>query len=106
VVENTVTPRSPSTATLRIAAVNTMFDQQQLGASPGTIAIAIDNRDEGVPHNFAVYRSEDDLAEPLAATDIESGPVTQEVTFDLKAGEYFFQCDVHPATMRGTLIVE
>jgi len=35
--------------------------------------------------------------------EAEAGPT--ELTLDLKPGTYFFQCDVHPATMLGTLIV-
>jgi plastocyanin len=101
----TIIPTVPST-TLRVVAVDTTFDQSTITAVAGSISIEIDNRDAGVPHNFAVYPSREDPSDPLGTTAIESGPVKQELTLSLEAGDYYFQCDVHPATMNGTLTVE
>ena len=36
---------------------------------------------------------------------IQAGPVKQELKIDVPAGSYFFQCDVHPTTMKGALNV-
>ena len=39
------------------------------------------------------------------ATDVAAGPIKQTLDLDLKAGDYYFQCVVHPTTMFGTLAV-
>ncbi len=86
------------------AAVNG-FDRTALAAGAGeAVVVCFENRDLGVPHNFAVYREEG--GEQLGATPIEVGPVTQVLQLSaLSPGSYFFRCDVHPQTMTGTLTV-
>jgi plastocyanin len=57
-----------------------------------------------VPHNIDVYIEQG--GESLATTDILPGPLEDPLDVDpLDAGEYYFQCDVHPTTMFGTLAV-
>lgn len=66
--------------------------------------IAFDNQDAGVQHNIAIY-TDDTAAENLFRGDIVTGPDQIDYTVPgLDAGEYFFQCDVHP-TMTGTVSV-
>lgn len=91
---------------LEISAVNIMFTRDRMQADAGTITIVFENNDAGIPHNFAIYPSSDELNNPIAKTDIEAGEVTQRLTVDLEPGEYFYQCDVHPTLMTGALIVE
>ena len=90
-----------------IVGENILFDKDTLEASAGeSFTIVFDNRDAGTPHNIAIF-TDDTASEVIAATDIESGPIVQELDVDaLDAGEYFFRCDVHPTTMIGTLIVQ
>lgn len=107
----TATPQGTATSgggggsTISIAAVNILFDKTKLTASAGTVKIEFDNKDGGIPHNINVFDGKDASAKSLGATAIEAGPVKQELTLDLKAGSYFYQCDVHPTTMIGTLTV-
>ena len=60
-------------------------------------------------HNWALFQSEEAVAEgedPIAATDLDAGPITQVLDFGpLTDGEYYYQCDAHPGTMFGNLIV-
>lgn len=63
------------------------------------VAVTFEN-DERLPHNFAVR----DGGDELFGTEIESGPVTQELTINLPAGRYTFVCVVHPGTMAGELV--
>jgi plastocyanin len=105
------TPVSQGTAgagggsTVNIAASNLLFDKSKLTASAGTVKIELDNKDGGIPHNIDVFEGKDATGKSLGKTDIVAGPTKQMLTLDLKPGTYYFQCDVHLATMSGTLTV-
>jgi plastocyanin len=99
------TPAAGGT-TITIAGVGSQFDVEEVQAAAGPVTIEFDNRDAGVIHNFHVYRGEDSDGESVAETELETGPVTQTVTFDAEPGTYYYVCDVHPTTMEGTLTVE
>jgi plastocyanin len=63
------------------------------------------NDDNATQHNIAIYPSADDLANPLFRGDLLTGPGETDYAVDpLKAGTYYFQCDVH-TTMNGTVNV-
>ena len=108
-VEDETPAAGEATAEIKMIPVN-QFDKAELTIAADTeVTITAENVDEGVPHNFAVYASREDAeggGEPLAETELESGPFTDTATLNLSAGEYFFWCSVHPTQMVGTLIVE
>lgn len=65
--------------------------------------LTFDNRDT-VPHNIAIY-TDNSLSEALFQGEIVTGPATAQYEIPPSpAGEYYFQCDVHP-TMNGTVTV-
>lgn len=82
------------------------FDQTTLQATAGAIRITFDNKDSGIPHNIHVFDGKDSSAPSLGATSPAAGPIKQELTLNLSPGEYYFQCDVHPTTMKGTITVQ
>ncbi|HET6614976.1 MAG TPA: plastocyanin/azurin family copper-binding protein [Dehalococcoidia bacterium] len=90
---------------LQIAGVGSTFDVEDLTASAGAVTIEFDNRDAGVVHNLHVFKGTSAQGESVDATDIEVGPVQQTLELDLEAGDYYYQCDAHPTTMKGTLTV-
>ena len=103
------TPSGPTTD-IMIMAKNVKFDLTDITVAAGaTIKLTVHNEDNGVPHNWALYKSKSAAAAgeaPITTTPLENGPVTQELVFAAPAaGEYYFRCDVHPATMAGTFIV-
>ena len=75
----------------------------------GAVVVRMDNQDDLLPHNFAVY-TDDTASEQLAPTSIGricTGPCEDDVQFELpEPGSYFFRCDVHPTIMTGEFIVE
>jgi plastocyanin len=88
----------------------TSFDIDELAAPAGEpFTVTFDNRDTGIPHNWALYASEDDADDTdkaIAATEIETAPDVQSVVVPaLDPGEYYFQCDLHP-NMNGTLTAQ
>lgn len=86
------------------------FDTSEITLVAGEEAtVSLDNRDTA-PHNFAIYANEADgqsFTEPIFdGPDLPGGDST-EYTFPApEAGEYYFQCDLHPGSMNGRLIVE
>ena len=94
------------TTELALVASNLLFDKSELKAAPGAVTVTVDNKDGGVPHNFHVFKGGDASGESVGMTDLTVGPAKETVTLTLAKGEYFFQCDAHPATMSGKLEVE
>lgn len=91
---------------LQIVSLNTLFDPTELRATAGEITFEHDNQDGGLLHNVHVYKGTDATGESVGMTELEAGPSQQTLTLTLEAGEYFYVCDAHPATMTGELIVE
>jgi len=87
---------------LEISSSGTSFTTNCLVApAEEEFTVTYDNP-EPILHNFALYTEEG--GDVIGATDQQTGPVVQELPVEaLDAGEYYFQCDVHPTTMRGTL---
>jgi plastocyanin len=84
------------------------FVQTELTAVPsgGKVTIRFVNSDAGIQHNIRVFNGQDASAPPLFPGELVTGPATVEYTFDAPPpGSYFFHCDVHPTTMRGTLTI-
>ncbi len=96
-------PAGPTSLTL--VASNMLFDKAELKAAPGAVTITIDNQDTGIPHNLQVFKGSDNSGQSLAKTEVVTGPAKHSVTLELQKGTYFYQCDVHPTTMTGKLIV-
>jgi plastocyanin len=81
------------------------FAQKKLTAPTNKgLTICFDNQDAGVQHNVDVFDKQGGTS--LAKATIVTGPAQTTVdASSLKPGTYFFQCDVHPTTMTGSLSV-
>ena len=67
------------------------------------VTVTYDNQDDGVAHNLRIDVTGSDDPQTTTA----NGPDTQTISFAVAdAGRYTYICDVHPAAMRGTLVVE
>lgn len=84
-----------------ITAKDIAFDTAELQLPADTeVSLAFHNEDPSIPHNVAIYPD----AESTSSTDnalftgeIFPGVATQTYTIPpIPAGEYYFQCDVHP----------
>jgi plastocyanin len=92
---------------VRLIASDISFDTDEITLTVGAeTTVQLDNQDEGLPHNFAVYEDES-AATAIFQGETFEGPATTEYTFTAPdAGTYFFRCDVHPTQMIGTVVVE
>jgi mono/diheme cytochrome c family protein len=97
----------PASAVMNIIAAAISWNTPFLSGLPGVeLTVNVDNQDDGIAHNFALYDGPDSEAELIAATELENGPVEQTLTFGpLEPGEYYYNCEVHPAQMEGILTV-
>lgn len=85
------------------------FDPAMLEAPASTVVQVDYLNDSPVPHNINFFNGPDSSAESLGKTAVETGPgVTESVVFTTPAapGDYYFWCDVHGASMSGTLHVQ
>lgn len=93
---------------ITIVGENILFDKTAITANAtAPITITFDNKDAGVPHNIQFFNGNSNTAPSIGMTEIATGPVTQTLSLGtLKPGTYYYQCDVHPTTMYGTLTVK
>ncbi len=89
--------------TITITAKNVAFAEKTITLSAGAgNTIDFDNQ-EALPHNVSLY----DHDKALFTGEIFSGPSKKAYALPkLKAGTYDFRCDVHPATMKGSVVVK
>jgi plastocyanin len=67
------------------------------------ITLSFDNQDAGIQHNVAIFQGADASAPVVFRGELVTGVATVSYSVrPLKAGDYFFHCDVHP-TMQGTI---
>ena len=93
--------------TVELTAENIAFDKKTITVPSGAdVTVNFENRDSGVPHNFAVYDT-DAAKNVIFQGKIITGLAKTTYTFRApnKPGTYFFRCDVHPTQMTGQFIV-
>lgn len=100
---------TPATAVTLIGK-NIQWDLKQLYfVANQKVTVTVDNQDTalGAPHNFGLFtdpaRQANQIFKP--AKDVAPGQKVDYVVQPLKAGTYYFQCDIHPS-MNGTIIVK
>jgi plastocyanin len=90
---------------IQIGARDLAFTQPCMVANAGEAFTIHFVNGDAMPHNVAVYNDSSKSNEILRG-DIQNGQ--GEIDYDveaLEAGEYYFDCTVHPADMNGTLYV-
>jgi plastocyanin len=102
------TPASSQTIVIDLVAQQMAFDKSDITVPAGAqVTINFNNKDGGIPHNFAAY-TDQSAKTPIFIGKIISGPATATYTFTApaKPDTYFFRCDPHPTKMTGRLIVQ
>ena len=94
----------PADADVTVTAVDMAFDPGTVTVAAGeTFTIALVNED-AMPHNIAIYADSSKSEKLFEGEMVTDGTVVYDLPA-LDAGEYFFDCSLHP-NMTGTLVVE
>jgi mono/diheme cytochrome c family protein/plastocyanin len=82
---------------LTITAQGIAWSTDALYAVAGVpLKMTVDNKDNGTIHNWVLFQGEDETGPRVAETELEAGPVTQNLDFGpLDPGTYYYHCDVH-----------
>ena len=92
-------------ARVQLAAENITFEHDTITLAADTeVEIEFDNNDREVQHNITILGQ--DPTRPIFRGQLVTGVATVTYTFHAPAaGEYKFQCDIHPTQMKGTVKV-
>lgn len=90
---------------VQVTAENIAFGTDTITLTADTeVEIQFDNNDREVQHNITILGQ--DPTRPVFRGQIVTGVATATYTFHAPPpGEYRFQCDIHPAQMKGTVRV-
>ena len=87
-----------------LEADNLEFDKESLDFPASSEVVLVFENHEAIPHNFSLYESKG--GEALFEGEILNAEGEIEYEFETPpGGEYYFQCDVHPDQMNGTVNV-
>jgi len=95
-----------STGPIQLGAANTAFAKSQIDIAAKTPTKVILKNADSAPHNFDIISGPPPYAKPAEQPQLAQPGAS--VTYDipgLPAGQYQFQCDIHPGNMKGTLTV-
>lgn len=90
---------------LVVVAKDERFEPTQLQAPAGSVSVELDNRDEAILHNIRFYKGTSADGTLVRKSDIKRGIRSDTLKLKLDEGTYFYDCEVHPASMTGTLKV-
>ena len=95
----------PEGTSLEVTAQGIAFDTNCLAAPADQPFEILFNNEDPDSHNVAIY-TDVSVTETLFKGEIFPGPDDRTYRVDpIPAGDYFFQCDVHPSQMTGTFVV-
>jgi plastocyanin len=94
--------------TINLTAQNTAFNMSTITVPVGAkVTVNFSNKDNGMPHNFAVY-TDSSASNAIFKGQTITGIANTTYNFNApdKAGTYYFRCDIHPTLMTGQFIVQ
>jgi cytochrome c oxidase subunit 2 len=106
---------NPKGTSIQLVAKNTSWNTNCIAVPKGQpFTVQIANEDEGVDHNFAIWKSLQDAIGGKKGQLFQTGkfPGVATKTFNvtqttsLPPGHYYFQCNVHGVAMAGAFIVK
>lgn len=101
----TPTP-TPTSVTIDLVAQGMIFNKSTIAVPAGASVTMNFNNQDSVPHNFALYTDSSAATLIFRGQVITNDTIVYTFTAPSTPGNYFFRCDVHPASMTGTFKVE
>lgn len=94
----------PTDADATVTSADMAFETETITVAAGeAFTVALINQDS-MPHNIAIYADSSKSEKLFEGEMVTDGTIVYDIEA-LDAGEYFFDCSLHPE-MTGTLIVE
>ena len=91
---------------ITLSAKDLKFSAPCLVANAGEAFTIHFENNEAIPHDVAVYTDDSKANEIMRGAPITGPEATTDYEVEaLDAGEYYFDCTIHPADMNGTLYV-
>lgn len=98
--------RADADGVITLSADQLAFSAPCMLASAGVAFVFRFTNDEAEPHNVAIYTDRSKETSITVGDTITGPDKTVDYPVDaLAAGDYYFDCSVHPAMMRGALYV-
>jgi len=98
--------RADADGVIAISADQLAFSAPCMVAPAGAAFVVRFTNDESEPHNVAIYKDRSKETSITVGDTITGPDKTIEYPVDaLAAGDYYFDCSVHPTMMRGALYV-
>lgn len=88
-----------------LSASGVAFNTDELDFVAGKETVLPFNNEDSVAHNFSIYEDESASKDLFKGAEVPPGSSTDYNIPALKAGNYYFHCDIHPA-MNGTVVVK
>jgi plastocyanin len=102
----TACARADADGVIAISADRLAFSAPCMVAPAGVAFVVRFTNDEPEPHNVAIYTDRSKETSITVGDTITGADKTVDYPVDaLAAGDYYFDCSVHPAMMRGALYV-
>ena len=103
--DNAASGGAPRTTATIVATDNTFDTTKFTVPADQPVTVTLQNKGQAI-HNWRVLTVKDAAGKDIA-TQLLPGGQSETITFTLAAsGTYAFQCDTHPAEMKGSLTVQ
>jgi plastocyanin len=89
-----------------LTAAGVAFDTDSLSLTAGEGGDVHFVNDDSVAHNFSIYEDDSATKDLFKGAETAGGSEADYSIPALDKGEYYFQCDLHPGSMTGTVTVE
>ncbi|MEA2452591.1 MAG: hypothetical protein QOG04_1301 [Actinomycetota bacterium] len=93
-------------AGITLTASGVAFDTDSLSLPAGEASDIQFVNDDSVAHNFSIYENDSASKDLFKGAETPGGSESTYAVPALDKGEYYFQCDLHPSSMTGTVTVE
>lgn len=98
--------RAGADGVIEISAHNLRFNATCMAAAPGLALVVRFTNNDSDQHDVAIYTNRSKTKEVVRGDTVGGPQVTRDYAVGaLAAGDYYFECTIHPGDMNGALYV-